>query len=159
MRKKQAAPTLEASKEVEAWFEFSASHRETVEKGLRRVDDPDDPRWDDEMKKPPFRAGAEGSLIVAEVTRVDGELVKQKVMTVRYCHANYAREFLIRFRDAKNAGEVKPWDQQRYFRDQIEQAKAAAEEGRAADLEKFQAAIIAALSSKGASELDKAGVA
>lgn len=135
-----------ASIGVECWFEYAASHRETLESGLRVVvDDPTDERWAGEMTKPPFRAGAEGYLGVYRVTRVDGEAVKKELLVGRHCHKNFAREFMQQFIDAKEAGAEKPWDLEHFHRDRLEQAKAAAKEGRQSDLQDLAAAFRDAL--------------
>lgn len=128
---------------TECWYEYSATVRETLEQGHRRVDDADDPRWDDEMRNPPFRAGPRGYLQVAEVTRLVGpdgkpdmtDILKKRAIKGSYCHMNKAREVIRLFNEKQAAGDDKPWDHERFYRDAMEKAESAEREGRERDLE------------------------
>lgn len=125
---------------VEAWFEYSYGYSAAaIRNGLQRVDDPEDPRWDGEFRE--RRGGVHGYLQVAHVTRVDGEIVKKKLIRGEHIHMNRAREFLREFKRLKDEGSETPWDQERHFRDMKEQAEKADREGRSRDLEVIAGAL------------------
>lgn len=130
---------------VEAWFEYSVSTKDTLENGNRVINDPEDERWEGELGKPPFKGGAHGYLNVADVTRVDGDIVKKKLIKGAFVHQNKAREFMREFARLKKAGAPKPWDQEHYFRHQKEMAEKAERDGRAHDLNVITEGLKAAL--------------
>lgn len=127
---------------VECWYEYSATTKEAIEKGHRRVDDADDPRWDGEMRQPPFRGGPKGYLQVAEVTRFcddDGvpdmtSILRKKAIKGQFCHMNKAREVIRHFQERQAAGDEKPWDKERFYRDAMAAAEEAERDGRERDL-------------------------
>lgn len=137
--------TVSATKQIECWFEYAGSVKETLASGLRRIDDPDDPRWDGEIMEKPFGGDPHGYLQVAEVTRVDGEIAKSRGICGYAYHPNRAREFMRLFRERVEKNLDKPWDVDHTNRDLLEQAKLAREEGRDQDLEKLVAALAAAV--------------
>lgn len=143
---------------VEAWYQYAASGKEVVRNinegkpPHRIVTDPDDPRWDDEMMKPPFDGQPSGALHCMEVTRLfepggppEGEVVRRKPIEGGPCHKNRAREFLYTFRDLQAKGSKTPWDQERHYRDAKEAHALAASEGRREDMEVFAKLIREAL--------------
>jgi hypothetical protein len=111
---------IKAGKSIEACFEYSFSLKETVETGNRRIYDPEDERWDDELQKAPFKGCAEGYVRVEEVVRVEGEIVKTKLLKGWYTVANTAREYLRDFHKGLKAGATRPWDTEHFHRDMLE---------------------------------------
>lgn len=134
--------TVSAEIQVEAWFEYDASLKEAMTKGHRRISLPNDPRWEDELMKPPFNGDLQGYLQVAEVTRVDGEIVKARGIKGFVCHMNVAREFLQQFHDLVIAGSESPWDQERSHRDEKERLEKAKREGREEELQVIREALM-----------------
>jgi len=120
---------LEATRSVEAWYEYPRSFREAAKTGhLEKLYDPDDPRWDAAVRHP------QGALCVAIVTRIDGEVQGHpKSIMGGPIHENRAREFIRIFREKQAAGDLKPWDQDDTLRRQQADAKQAQIEGRKAD--------------------------
>lgn len=148
---------LSASKQVEAYFEYSAGIKEVLANGHRRITDPDDLRWENELMQKPFQGDVTGYVNVAEVTRVDGDVVKSVGICGYTMHMNTAREFLRNFKAAQEAGLPKPWDQESFYRDTQKAAEAARAEGRLQDLENFQRILEATI--KGAVNASKPAVA
>lgn len=126
-----SAANVGATKGIEAWYEYAANFKEVIATGHRAVFDPDDERWDGEMEKKPFQGTPNGRLRVAEVTRVDGEVVKVKDQMVKVCHKNHAREFLRRFKEQN--GQTRST----LLKDEAEKAEKARKEGREEDLVKL----------------------
>lgn len=140
-RKKVAAPEpapvvkkLDAGRGFECWFSYSPSIKETLAKGHRVITDPDDPRWEDELVKPPFNGSPMGYFEICEVTRVDGEVVKKSGKHGGPCHMNRAREQMYLFRDMVKAGASQPWDFDHFYREQMAAAEKAKADGRIDDL-------------------------
>lgn len=139
----EASPKVTVA--VECWYEYAATVREAIRAGLRRIDRSDDPRWEGELREPPFRGDPRGYLQVAEVTRVDGEAVRKRGICGYAFHMNRAREFMRLFEEAVKAGASKPWDVEHFHRDLREEAKKAQEEGRVRELEMFRDAFLQAV--------------
>lgn len=129
------ATAVGATKGIEAWYEYAGNFKEVLETGHRAVFDPDDPRWDGEMTQKPFQGTPNGRLRVAEVTRVDGEVVKVRDIMVKVCHKNHAQEFLRRFKE--NSGQTRGT----YLKDEAEKAEKARREGREEDLDMIRKAV------------------
>lgn len=123
---------------TQAWFEYAGSHEETRTTGLRMIFDPESDRWEGELMEPPFKGNPQGRLVVAEVTRVNGEILKKRVIKViSGCHMNKARSFMREYYKLDDSGDSAPWDQTRYHRELLESANKAHVEGRKEDLEKM----------------------
>lgn len=130
---------------VEAWYEYTSGVKETLKTGMRVISDPEDERWDDELQKPPFKAGARGYLIVADVTRIDGQIVQMhKQIIGAPAHQNKAREFLREFKRLQEAGSATPWDQERHHRDEKERKEREAREGAKQTNEMLRSLLVAA---------------
>lgn len=126
-------PTIEVNSDIEAWFEYTPSFKLSVKEGNKRITDPEDPRWEGELRQAPFRGGCMGYMQIAEVLRAaDGRVLDKTVKWGAHVHANKAREVMRQFHEAKGAGNEKPWDLERHYRNTIEDEKAQrANEGMA----------------------------
>lgn len=140
-----AEAALKATKEIECFYEYSSGAKEVLATGHRRIDSADDPRWDGELMEKPFSGSPSGYLQVAEVTRVDGEIVKKTGICGFSAHMNRAREFMQTFQDLKAAGSKTPWDQERHFRDILKNAEEAKAAGRSEELAEFAKQIVSAI--------------
>lgn len=113
---------VKGSRQLEAWYEYTSGVKETLKTGMRRIDDPDDPRWEDELQKPPFKAGARGYVLCGWTTRMDGKIVQFEQIIGDPCHQNKAREFLRNFKRLMKEGSDTPWDHDRHYRTMKEEA-------------------------------------
>ena len=127
--------TMTATKSVECWYEYSPTTKATIQFGLRRIDDPEDPRWEGELMQAPFNGSPQGYLQVATVTRLDGEIIKSAGICGYSYHMNKAREFMREFKNLQAAGSRTPWDQERHYRTAKDDAERLSREGRLEELE------------------------
>lgn len=123
----------------EAWYEYAPSAKAAVAEGLQRIYDPEDPRWAGELMEPPYKGHPQGYLIVAEVTRVNGEIVKTKQLAGYTYHKNKAQEFMRTF--IAEGGEIY---QDHHYRNTMEAAEVARKEGRLADAAALKEALLEA---------------
>lgn len=144
-------PVVIATVAVEAYYEYPQAKGwgATEKLGHNRITDPEDPRWDDELMKAPYKGNPHGYLNVAEVTRVNGEVVRSRGICGYSYHKNKAQEFLREFARLKDSGSKTPWDTERHYRDTIASYEAAKNEGRVADFESLKQALAQAFKTPG----------
>ncbi len=123
-----------ARKDIVCTYKYSGGLAETKAKGMREITDPDDPRWEDELMKPPFNGTPQGYLEVEEITRVDGEIVKRRGICGYSYHKNKAREWMYAFVQRQKEGEERPWDVEQHYRIAAAELEKAKNEGRLSDL-------------------------
>ncbi len=149
-----SAQSLGATRSVEAAYIVMTRVGPQRDRVNIRIDDPEDVRWEGMLMQTPYNGDPRGSIEVATVTRVDGEIVKQAPIAGGPRHMNVARSFLQQFCAAKSAGAEKPWDLERWYRDRAEEEKRLKREGRAEELLAMRELLVAAV--KGSIEVRNA---
>lgn len=140
-----ASGPVSASKQVEAAFVYMTRRGEQRLRVNERINDPEDPRWDNELLKAPFNGTPSGALEIALVTRVDGEIVQSKDIFGGPAHMNVARSFLRQFAEAKAKGSDRPWDVERYWRDRKDEEARLKREGKVEELLAMRTLMVEAL--------------
>lgn len=112
--------------------------------GHNVIDSYDDPRWEGELMEAPYNGSVRGALEVAEVTRLDGKILSSVDICGGPVHMNEARNFIRQFTERAKAGEERPWDTERFHRDELARAEKAKREGRLEELAAIREMFLAA---------------